>query len=340
MTIKSAEAEEDQASLPHGSTAPWRGRAFGVDLELRLELPPLAALEPSGQAAETLIDLAEPRVFEDLWPTSGARQCGLMTEAEAVLLEVFEHPESGYLLSSPLGRYIVSPDGSGVVCCASPALWDVQRMLIGQVLPLVAALRGLDVLHASAVAVDGGAGGDGGAVAFTGPPGAGKSTLAVNLALRGAALLADDVIALRRIGERLRVEPATSLVNLRRDQGERLRARLGGLGRPLGSTEKLHIAMDALAEPQPLRALYVLELGVSGPTEIAPIAPPDPRIPLGSTYLPYLSAPRLVDARFESAALMERSVDMFRVRVGRTCTPDELADRVMLHVRGLPAQTP
>jgi hypothetical protein len=304
-----------------------------VDLELRLELPLLAAVESSGRAPETTIALAEPPVFKDLWPRSGARQCGLMTEAETVLLEIFEHPQAGYLLSSPLGRYIVSPDGSSVVCRAAPALWDVQRMLIGQVLPLVAALRGLDVLHASAVAMDGGA------VAFTGPPEAGKSTLAVSLAPHGAKLLADDVIALRRTGEQLWVEPATSLVNLRHDQGERLGSRLGELGRSLGSTEKLHIAMDDLAEPQPLRALYVLELGVPGPTEIAPVIPPDPRIPLGSTYLPYISAPRLVSARFESAALIERSVDMFRVRVQRACTPEELADRIVLHVRERRAQT-
>jgi hypothetical protein len=301
---------------------------------LHLELPPLVALAPSGRAAETTIRLAEPPAFEDLWPDTGAQQCGLMTEVEATLLEIFEHPQAGYLLSSHLGRYIVSPEGSSVVCCASPALWDLQRMLIGQVLPLVAALRGLDVLHAGAVAIDGGA------VGFTGPPGAGKSTLAVNLALRGATLLADDVIALRRVGEWLQVEPATPLVNLRHDQGERLGAKLGELGKPIGSTEKLHIAVDAVAEPQPLRAFYVLELGASDSTEIVPVVPPDPRIPLGSTYLPYLTAPRLVGARFESATLMERSVDMFRVRGERTCSPEELADRIMLHAREQLTQTP
>jgi hypothetical protein len=333
VTVQRPESQGDHISSPRGAIAPWRGRAFGVDLELRLELPPLAAVEAPVRVAETTISLAEPPAFEDLWPKTGAQQCGLMIEAETVLLEIFGHPETGYLLSSPLGRYIVSPDGSVVVCRASPVLEDVQRMLIGQVLPLVAALRGLDILHASAVAIDGGA------VAFTGPPGAGKSTLAVNLALRGAMLLADDVIALRRVGERLQVEPATSLVNLRHDQAERLQEQLGELGRPLGSTEKLHIAVNTVAEPQPLRALYVLELGVSGPTEVVPVVPPDPRIFLGSAYLPYLSAPRLVAARFESAALMERSVNMFRVRAALTCTPDELADRIMFHVREQLAQT-
>jgi len=304
-----------------------------VDLELHLELPPLVAVEPSGRAADTTIGLAEPSAFEDLWPRTRTQRCGLMTEGGVVLLEIDEHPEAGYLLSSPLGRYIVTPDGSRVVCRASPALWDLQHMLIGQVLPLVAALHGLDVLHASAVAIDGAA------VAFTGPPGAGKSTLAMNLALRGATLLADDVIALRRVDQQLLVEPATSLVSLRHDQGERLRARLGELARLLESTEKLHIAVNAVAESQPLRAFYVLELGTSGPTEIMPVIPPDPRIPLGSTYVPYLSVQRLVSARFESAAVMEGSVDMFRVRIERTCMPEELADRIVLHVRELRAQT-
>ena len=334
MAAKSAKAKRDHASVPYGATEPWRGRAFGVDLELHLELPPIVALEPSRRSPETVIRLAEPPAFNGLWPSTGAEQCGLMTEAGAPVLEIFEHPEAGYLLVSPLGRQIVSPEGRCVVCCASQALWGVQRMLIGQVLPLVAALRGLDILHASAVAIGTGA------VAFTGPPGAGKSTLAVNLTLRGATLLADDVIALRRVGERLQVEPATSLVNLRHDQVERLGAQLDELGRTLGSTDKLHIAVDGATEPQPLHAFYVLELGLSDPTEIVPVVPPDPRVPLGSTYVPYLCAPRLVRARFESAALIERSVDMFRVRAERTCTPEELADRIMLHVREQLARTP
>lgn len=64
---------------------------------------------------------------------------------------------------------------------------DLRGYFYGSVLAMMSYMRGLFPLHASAVAL-----GDS-AVAFSGPIGAGKSTLAAALALRGHALLSDDV---------------------------------------------------------------------------------------------------------------------------------------------------
>jgi hypothetical protein len=63
--------------------------------------------------------------------------------------------------------------------------------LLGPVLGFVLRLRGITCLHASAV-VAGNC-----ALAFLGPPGAGKSTLAAAFALSGVPVLADDVLPLR-----------------------------------------------------------------------------------------------------------------------------------------------
>jgi hypothetical protein len=67
---------------------------------------------------------------------------------------------------------------------------DAATYLLGPVLGRVLRLRGVTCLHASAVAYGEQA------VAFVGSEGAGKSTTAAALALRGYAILSDDVVAL------------------------------------------------------------------------------------------------------------------------------------------------
>jgi hypothetical protein len=66
----------------------------------------------------------------------------------------------------------------------------VRHLVCGVGLGLALHQRGTLALHASAVAIDGRA------VAFVGPKGAGKSTLAAALSARGHTLLTDDVVAL------------------------------------------------------------------------------------------------------------------------------------------------
>ncbi|MBM4300060.1 MAG: hypothetical protein FJ121_00785 [Deltaproteobacteria bacterium] len=68
---------------------------------------------------------------------------------------------------------------------------DLDVYLLGPVLGFVLRLRGITCLHASAVMADTWA------LAFPGPAGAGKSTLAAAFALSGCPVLADDVLPLR-----------------------------------------------------------------------------------------------------------------------------------------------
>jgi hypothetical protein len=86
---------------------------------------------------------------------------------------------------------ILVREGREIVLDPPPgAAADLLRLyLLGPVLGLLLHQRGLLVLHASAVALDGGV------VAFLGQTGDGKSTTAAMLHARGCAVVADDVVA-------------------------------------------------------------------------------------------------------------------------------------------------
>ena len=88
-----------------------------------------------------------------------------------------------------LGRCRISPGGDTIECAPPRAKAGRWRLLIGQGLPIAAALRGLEVLHSSAVVSRP-------AVAFVAPSGTGKTSLALEFVIGGARLLADDVVVL------------------------------------------------------------------------------------------------------------------------------------------------
>lgn len=155
------------------------------------------------------------------------------------------------------GVFRVSPDGARIRWTPSEgAVVDDARLdIIGRVLPLALHLQGMLVLHASAVLMEEGA------VAFVGPKGHGKSTLAHALVRQEAVLLTDDALPVRP-------DPApVALSGVRRI---RLRPdvvdRLPGLERPEiqrgGRTEIGFDEDDAgLRErlPVPLARIYLLD---------------------------------------------------------------------------------
>lgn len=99
--------------------------------------------------------------------------------------------EQAYLFWDQVGTFLVR-DGKEIIIDPLPGVEEgmIRLPLLGAVLAVLLHQRGFLVLHASAVAINGGV------VAFLGEKGQGKSTMAASLYARGHNMMADDVVAL------------------------------------------------------------------------------------------------------------------------------------------------
>ncbi len=144
-------------------------------------------------------------------------------------------------------------------------LEDAATYLLGPTLGLVLRLRGVTLLHASAVVIDGRA------IAIAGPAGAGKSTTAAAFAQRDYPVLTDDIVALESSGEDFLVQADCSLLRLWPDS-ELLGGSAEALPRLALGWEKRFLDVEkhgyrAARRPYPLGAVYLLggEPAAEGP---------------------------------------------------------------------------
>jgi hypothetical protein len=132
--------------------------------------------------------------------------------------------------------------------------------VLGPVLAFVLRLRGRVCLHASAVEIDGRA------VAFVGPVGHGKSTIAAAFANRGYPVLADDIVALDDRSRQFWAIPACPRLRLRPATVKHFYGTEDALPplapnlpkRALDLLERDHLFQPS---PLPLGAIYVLSSG-------------------------------------------------------------------------------
>jgi hypothetical protein len=134
---------------------------------------------------------------------------------------------------------------------------DVGIVLLGPIAAFLFCQLGYPTLHASAVVMDRGA------VAFLGPTGKGKSTLAAAFLRRGAALLTDDILPLCVEPDGVYGLPGPPLMKLWQPTAEHtLGLPAEGLPNVTSSIDKKLLVINGqypLAQaPAPLRALYVL----------------------------------------------------------------------------------
>ncbi len=100
---------------------------------------------------------------------------------------------------------------AGVSCGANYATSPDEVFLtyfLGQVLSHCLLMRGIEPLHATAIVVDGGA------VAFLGDSGDGKSTLAASFLNRGYSLITDDVLVLEFQNDTVLAHPSLPSIKL------------------------------------------------------------------------------------------------------------------------------
>jgi hypothetical protein len=135
----------------------------------------------------------------------------------------------------------------------------VRLFLLGAAMGVALHQRGLAVLHASAVSVEGSA------VAFVAFKSWGKSTTAAAMEARGHRLLTDDVLALQLAGRGRSplAWPSFPQMKLSPDAVEALGEDPNALGQILPGYEKLRrLPLGAFTgDAVPLRCLYVLEPG-------------------------------------------------------------------------------
>jgi hypothetical protein len=190
-------------------------------------------------------------------------------------------------------------------------LEDLAAYLYGPVLGYVLRARGRLALHASCVRV-----GDG-AVLIAGAPGAGKSTTAAALAMRGMTVVSDDLTALdvRHDDETLRAWPAFDHLRLWPD-GERVV--LGDdarLERITPGWDKRRFPLDGAAfagEPLPVRAILVLEPRRDRRrARIRPLAPSRAVVTLATlTYANYLLDPSMRAQELVQLGALVRAVSV------------------------------
>lgn len=133
---------------------------------------------------------------------------------------------------------------------------DLRLFLLGSVFGLLCHQRGLLPLHASAVRIDGRV------VAFSGPSGVGKSTLAAAMAARGHKLVADDVLVIDpAAAEGPAVRPLATHLRLWRSALEALGHAGAGLEQAHAQIDKyvLPVQSDATFAPLPLGTVIHLE---------------------------------------------------------------------------------
>jgi hypothetical protein len=319
-------------AAPARPKAPSRaaaGQAFGLELEGAFRAPGLLEGEAGDGPRRTAIELVPSRVLDAGWPrTEAVRLCELRDTAGSVRLTIHEHPALGYRLHAPAyGRYILSRDG-GVVGCAPSrtAPWRWQSFLIGQVLPAAAVLRGLELLHASAVMIAGRA------VVLTGRSQAGKSSVAINLLRRGTPFLADDVVALEPAGTDVLAHPGPAVASVRRSEAEVIGPQeLDRLGPTIGRDEhevRLRIRRSSAAAP--LGVLYAIDRdGEAVETAFEPAS--DVRLLLGNRFSSFIAGPERLTRQLDVYARLTRTTTIFTVTVPPTVDAATLARSVHEH---------
>jgi hypothetical protein len=298
--------------------------AFGLPVRLPNGL--LAeALRPAtaGELRPPTVVTIEPNAI-DPWEPGTTERLREQRHEDRVIWSIDVDPDRGFLMDAPsFATMVVTHDGLAIRCTPSSPTGDKawSSLITSQALPLAATLRHLEVLHASAVTVDGRA------LVFCAGPGTGKSSLAVQLVLRGAGLLSDDAVA---IDDKLVAHPSTGAVHLRAaalsQLGAEARARLG-----IGTATRLDgraVGSVKPAAPKPLGAVFLLQRAPYGST-IEAIEAVDPVLLLGSTFTLSMRSPERLLRHLDLCAQIAARVPVFLVRITPDIDAAALADRVL-----------
>ena len=320
----------DPESRRGSSGSAWTGQAFGLALTADFEMPGLSSRAPAGRSCDLLL-LSDDALIPGAWTEASERIFEWKdTDGESASVVDMRADGCARVWGRDRGEFFVSGDGSKVWCQPDPVEpWQWRRFLVGQVLPLAALLHGFEILHASAVALDESA------LVLAGPQGAGKSSVAAQLVLRGAAFLADDVVSVERQGDAVLAHPGTPVIGLRHEERVAWSARdLRRLGAPVAEREAEALVAVACAakEPAQLSAVYLLDRW-STTDGIAFQSVPDPRYLLATTFNSVLQTRERLVRMLDVYSALSRVARVFRVGAPASATAGDVADAVRDHLR-------
>ena len=285
---------------------------FGIAVDSDLTLPLSATAAGAHDRVTRLADVG-PHVVDRYWRSAGSARVLERRRSDGRLVMSVDHDHGlGYRVAAPRnGRHLIAPNGETILSALpSTASWRWQRLLLAQVLPLAATLQGLELLHASAVVLDGHA------LGFVAPSGTGKTSTAAHAVAAGGTLLTDDVLALELVGDGIEAHPGTTRLSIDPSELGRMsaagRQRLGSrLGRADG---KDVLAVEVVEQRVPLGTLYFLERAASGRLRIEPLAS-DPVRLLANSFNTYVRTPRRVMTQLATVAQLAATTRMYAVGI-------------------------
>jgi hypothetical protein len=307
----------------------WTARAFGLTVRGEFAAPGLDSRRDPATKRIVDVRVTSPEVVCERAGDELEKRCERRDTRGALVMRIDRTPAGGHCIDAPsYGTFFVAADGREVLAAPQhPAAWHWQRYLIGQALPLAALLHGLEVLHASAVVVDGQA------LALAGPSGSGKTTLATALVCTGAHLLCDDVLALETAGPCVLAHPGPPVVNLRPGAASALHA-LVPAGRELGSdAEARRLEIDTSADVAPLAALYVLDRSMRhGRLAFDPGDADVGWMLLASSFNFIVTDPVRLERQLDVCACIARAATVTWARVPARMDPMALAGALSTHM--------
>src|ERR1700722_10339997 len=306
--------------------------AFGLALSIdaRISIPGLGQSPQAAAAAPPSRVRLDADGLSRRWKaiTSLPERLRELRFNDELLLSVDFAEPAGYLMwARDFGRVLISPDGIELLCEPDPAVEHWAHILPFQALPLSATIRGLEVLHASGVVLGGSA------VLVTGPPGAGKSSLAAALVRAGGQLLSDDAVALQLMDGVLIAHPGSAVLQLRAAEDARLSAEQRVvLGRAASTVEdKQRYISDHSPEPAPLGGLFLLERSDEEPAA-EQLAAVDPFELIASTFNLSVRTPVRLRRQLDVVFAIASGGLAHRLRVQSGVNATQLAATIEAHL--------
>jgi len=271
--------------------------AYDLVIESAFELPEMPRIDPGPHSPDVVIQNGDVEPVPESASETGIRRIDAGSDVCRITYE-------------SIGSFFITDGDRVIVDIASPDVAQkkvFRRLLQNELMAVLLMQRGLLVLHASAVSVNGKA------AVFLGDRGAGKSTTAAAFHAHGHALLEDDTVAVRFDDGTPVVVPGVPHLRLSPDA-------VTALGfeettTPAGDwgPVKQYLGTGAIPDPTPLARCYVLQDGDS--LEFKEIPPRNrPFVLVTSTYAQgLLPDTGMTEDHFEQCATVVDSASIKRL---------------------------